>query len=127
MARKAIGEVDAQPGGPKPAIGERGAARIGFGTQRRGAWGRQAGHGLAMLHGDQGSAPLLGGGFEEQGQENVERPEPDTQAMHCLAVDLFEVGDRAERGLARHHAASIGEHRGQRPHAGWVGRVARCC
>ena len=126
MAGEPVGEVDADPVAAEAAVGERRAARVGFGRRasRRPALG-SAGIGWPVRTASKRRAPMLRGGLEQRRQEDVERAEADAQPVQRLAVGLLEMRDGAEHRLARKHAAGVGEHCRERAHAGRARRIGR--
>jgi len=81
VACEAVGEVDANPFAADAAVGERGAASVGFGAERCRAGGGKTWHGLAGADGEQRGAPQLGDWLQQRIDEYVERAEAYAQAM----------------------------------------------
>ena len=74
MAGEPVGEVDADPVAAEAAVGERRAARVGFGRR---AWPRQRTarrHLLARADRQQRRAPMLRGGLEQRSTKTSSGP-----------------------------------------------------
>ena len=95
MAGEPVGKVDAQPFAAEPAVGERGAARIGV-ARRASPRRRRAARGIGwpVRTASKRRAPVLRGGLEQRRHEHVERPEADPQPVQRVAVGLLEMRDR---------------------------------
>ena len=123
MAGETVGEIDPKPLPSETTIGERGAARVGLGAERRGTGSWQLRHGLIHSDREQGAAPALGSGLDQRNEKDVERTEPDLELVQRLTISLLEMGDGAEHRLARHNATRVGKHCCERPHPGRAGRI----